>query len=85
MVDFWATRYRGTELRYDLLPTYVSNGESVTNTDIVLWHITPVHHMPRDEDGAFQGSIWRGSALIMWGGFDLRPRNLFDRTPLFPY
>lgn len=83
--DFWVTRYHGTELRYDLLPTYVSNGESVTNTDIVLWHITPVHHMPRDEDGEFRGDFWRGSALIMWGGFDLRPRNFFDRTPLFPY
>jgi hypothetical protein len=21
----------------------------------------------------------------MWSGFDLRPRNLFDRTPFYPY
>jgi hypothetical protein len=22
---------------------------------------------------------------VMWAGFDLRPRTLFDRTPFFPY
>ena len=22
---------------------------------------------------------------MMWSGFDLRPRNLFDRTPFYPY
>jgi primary-amine oxidase len=53
--DFWVTRYRSTERLYQQLPTYISNGENVTNTDIVLWHITPVHHMPRDEDGGVSG------------------------------
>ena len=28
---------------------------------------------------------WEGSALVMWSGFDLAPRNLFDRTPFYPY
>lgn len=82
--DFWVTRYRSTELNYSLLPTYVSNSESVTGNDIVLWHISPVHHQPRDEDGRYEGAFWRGVALLMWGGFDLRPRNLFDETPLHP-
>lgn len=82
--DFWVTRYRGTELNYAAVPgTYVS-GESVTNTDIVLWHITPIHHRPRDEDGGIVAGFWEGVALTMWGGFDLRPRNLFDGTPLHP-
>ncbi len=82
--DFWVTRYRGTELNYAQLPTYVSNTESVIDNDVVLWHISPVHHLPRDEDGRFEGAFWRGVALLMWGGFDLRPRNLFDETPLHP-
>ena len=83
--DFWVTRYHGTEMDYTQLPTYIGNGESVTDSDIVLWYISPMHHLPRDEDGEFVGGFWKGSALIMWGGFDLRPRNLFDRTPLYPY
>jgi len=80
--DFWVTRYRSSEKTYKLVDTYV-NGESVMNTDIVVWHISPLHHDPRDEDGFFVGSSWRGVALLMWSGIDLRPRNLFDRTPLF--
>jgi len=82
--DFWVTRYRGTELIYSQLPFYVSNAESVTDTDVVIWHSSPVHHLPRDEDGEYVGRSWRGVALLMWGGFDLRPRNLFDNTPLHP-
>jgi len=62
----------------------VSNNESVTNADVVLWHISPVHHLPRDEDGEFDSGVWKGVALLMSGGFDLRPRNLFDNTPLHP-
>ena len=83
--DFWVTRYRGSEQTYKLVDTYV-NGESVMNTDIVVWHISPLHHNPRDEDGRFlPNGVWRGVALLMWSGLDLRPRNLFGRTPLFPY
>lgn len=82
--DFWVTRYHGTELIYSQVPTYVSNAESVTDTDVVIWHSSPVHHLPRDEDGEFVGNSWHGVALLMWGGFDLRPRNLFDNTPLHP-
>lgn len=80
--DFWVTRYRGNELLYHL-PQHV-NGESVMNTDVVVWHITGLRHDPRNEDGFFQGNFWNGVALVMWGGLDLRPRNLFTRTPLFP-
>ena len=81
--DFWVTRYHGSEKTYKVVDSYV-NGESVINTDIVVWHISPLHHDPRDEDGRFVGPYWQGVALLMWGGIDLRPRNLFDKTPLFP-
>jgi hypothetical protein len=27
---------------------------------------------------------WHGSALAMWTGFDMKPHNLFDRTPFYP-
>lgn len=81
--DFWVTRYRGSERNYSNVTNYV-NGESVTDTDVVVWHNSPVHHDPRDEDGRFINNQWRGVALLMWGGVDLRPRNLHDDTPLFP-
>jgi Cu2+-containing amine oxidase len=69
---------------YPQLPTYVANAESISNNDIVLWHISPVHHQPRDEDGETISGTWKGVAHLMWGGFDLKPRNLFDETPLHP-
>lgn len=80
--DFWATRYRWNETLYN--PQNYVNNESVNGNDVVIWHITGLRHDPRNEDGRFQGNLWNGVALLMWGGIDLRPRNLFDRTPLFP-
>ena len=80
--DFWATRYRSNEILYH--PEQYANGESVSGTDVVIWHITGLRHDPRNEDGRFEGPFWKGVALLMWGGLDLRPRNLFTRTPLFP-
>lgn len=80
--DFWVTQYSGSEMLYHL-PQHV-NGQSVTNNDLVIWHITGLRHDPRNEDGTFQGPFWNGVALVMWGGIDLRPRNLFTRTPLYP-
>jgi Cu2+-containing amine oxidase len=82
--DFWVTRYRAAETAYTQVPTYVANNEAINNQDVVLWYMSPAHHMPRSEDGRIESGVWRGSALIMWTGFDLRPRNLFDTTPHFP-
>jgi len=82
--DFWVTHYSPTEMFYAQVPTYVANKEPVSNTDIVLWYASSAHHMPRREDGEIVDGAWHGVALTMWGGFDLRPRNLFDRTPFYP-
>lgn len=94
--DLWVTRShpdRPTEMLYANLPEIVRDAEGVEGTDVVLWVASSSHHEPRDEDG--RGSAgrrawywddgWEGSALVMWSGFDLRPRNLFDRTPFYPY
>ena len=71
----------------------VKDEELVEQADIVLWCNSAVHHEPRNEDGK-PGSgrriwpgddAWGGSAIVMWSGVDLRPRNLFDRTPFYPY
>jgi Cu2+-containing amine oxidase len=83
--DFWVTPYDATERFYTELPSYVSDGEPIDDTDIVVWTVTPVHHLPRDEDGTFIRGTWRGAALVMWTKAMLKPRNLFSRTPFFPY
>ncbi len=82
--DFWVTRYRGTELFARELPTYISNAESVSNTDVVVWYYGGVHHLPRDEDFNPGNNQWPGVAHIMWTGFMLKPHNFFDDTPLYP-
>jgi len=74
------------EIYYDLcgLPCYLTN-ESIEDTDVVIWHISSNHHQPRDEDHEFdaQGNLRAGIAQVMWSGFDLHPRNLFDDAPLY--
>ena len=42
-------------------------------------------HVPRAEDGIAQGnSLNNGQALVYWTVVELRPRNLFTRTPIYP-
>jgi len=83
--DYWVTRKRSGEMEYTDLPKYVAHGESIMDTDVVLWYSTPAHHEPRSEDGELKGSTFQGCTPVMWAGFDLKPRNFFDRTPYFPY
>jgi Cu2+-containing amine oxidase len=65
------------------LPLYIAGKQSVSNTDIVLWYMGSVHHLVRDEDGEYVGNVFRGEAHVMWTGWQLKPHNIFDRTPLF--
>jgi primary-amine oxidase len=84
--DFWVTKNPLTwtsEVSYDNVLSYL-NGESITDTDVVLWYMSSNHHTPRDEDHEFDalGNQSPGVAQVMWSGFDLHPRNLFDDAPL---
>jgi primary-amine oxidase len=94
--DMWVSRShpnRPLEYVFANLPNIVKDQEPVENADIVLWGTSSSHHEPRDEDGKPSSGpkfwpgddAWEGSALVMWSGFDLRPRNFFDRTPFYPY
>jgi primary-amine oxidase len=79
--DAWVTRWANTEFFYPSIESYVANQESVVGEDVVLWATAPVLHVPRSEDGVIRGGEWDGVALAMWGGLELRPRNLFVGTP----
>lgn len=83
--DFWVTVNRKDELYYPKVHEYVKAGQKIMNADIVLWHSSACHHEPRSEDGEFRKGNFVGSTPVAWSGFDLRPRNVFDRTPHFPY
>jgi primary-amine oxidase len=82
--DFWVTLNRPGEIYYPKLPKYVSKAANIASSDIVIWHSTPGHHEPRSEDGEMKGNTLHGVTPVMWCGFDLRPRNLFDSSPLYP-
>jgi primary-amine oxidase len=83
--DFWVTKNRPGEIYYQNLPKYVGKSENIVNTDVVLWLSTPGHHEPRSEDGEMKDKGgFTGATPIMWCGFDLRPRNLWDRSPNYP-
>jgi Cu2+-containing amine oxidase len=81
--DFYVTKYSDCE-QYashnnqllgcgDDLSEFVS-GESLVGEDIVVWYGLTFHHIPRDEDEA--------KMHAHWNGFQLRPRDWSDATPL---
>jgi hypothetical protein len=86
--DFWVTLMKSNEEDYAHgfeLPTppYITPAEPIIDKDIALWYMSSNHHLPRDEDHEYaQPTRLPGVALVMWSGFDLHPRNLFDDTPL---
>ncbi len=83
--DFWVTVNRKDEMYYPKVHEYAKKGTKITNADVVLWHSTPCHHEPRSEDGEFRKDDFVGTTPVNWAGFDLRPRNVSDRTPHLAY
>lgn len=82
--DFWVTVNRPGEIYYTKLPKYVEKGLPIADTDVVVWLSTAGHHEPRSEDGEMKNDTFTGVTPIMWSGFDLKPRNLWDRSPYYP-
>jgi Cu2+-containing amine oxidase len=84
--DFWVTRAKplGEESTYHELNCY-ENGESLAGGKPVLWHQASILHQVRDEDFGREGyNADRGVVVTAWTGFDLKPRNLFASSPLYP-
>ena len=82
--DFWITRERPNQMWPRRLPQYVQPAGSIQNSDIIVWYTSPLHHWVRDEDGELgQNNRFIGVTHLMWTGFMLIPRNLFDTTPLY--
>jgi hypothetical protein len=85
--DFWVTRWKPAERWYAWVDKY-ADGESILWEDVVIWATSAAHHRPRSEDlGAGANLPERattGAAFLMWSGFDIRPRDVFDSTPFVP-
>jgi hypothetical protein len=89
--DFWITRHDCAEKMYiNLGQHFFTKGEegkemrSLDKQNVVLWHSSSALHVPRSEDGIIGGNnLNNGQAMIFWTTFELRPRNLFSKTPIY--
>jgi hypothetical protein len=90
--DFWITRQDCPEKMYVNLGGYFFTKEGAPNPklrdldqkNVVLWHSSSALHTPRSEDGILKGnSTANGQAMVFWTTFELRPRNLFLKTPIY--
>ncbi len=90
--DFWITRHDCPEKMYVNLgnhfftPTGQVNPRlaDLNQENVVLWHSSAGLHVPRSEDGIVAGnSTANGQATVYWTVFELRPRNMFLRTPIY--
>jgi Cu2+-containing amine oxidase len=82
--DFWVTKANPKEIEYRKIQSYC-NDENIEDTDIVLWYSSPMFHEPRSEDGEIINGRLVGCTQVAWSGFTLKPSNIFDRSPLYPY
>jgi hypothetical protein len=90
--DYWITRQDSPEKMYVYLGNYFfkQDGEANPNLkpldqkNVVIWHSSSALHTPRSEDGIIGGNnTTNGQAMIYWTTFELRPRNMFLKTPIY--
>ena len=83
--DFWVTRGPSKKAYHDV-PAIAAGRSPLKDQPATVWYSSPGLHVPRGEDfGGDSGTSSRsGLALMNWVEFTLRPRNLFDSTPLYP-
>lgn len=83
--DFWVTRTESGFTDYVDVPKYANGKRPIDGQPTTIWHCSPALHVVRgedygDEDGT---SNYTGLALTGWAEFHIKPRELFDSTPLY--
>lgn len=83
--DFWVTRTESGFTDYIDVPRYAKDKRPLTGQPTTIWLCTPSLHVARTEDfGTDTGTnSYDGVATVTWAGFYLKPRDLFDGTPLY--
>lgn len=83
--DFWVTRTESKNTDYIDVPSYASQKRTLDGHPTTIWTCAPLLHAARGEDfGSIDGrDSYAGVAITFWTGFYLKPRDLFDSTPLF--
>jgi hypothetical protein len=83
--DFWVTRTESGFTDYIDVPRYAKDKRPLTGQPVTIWLCAPALHVARTEDfGTETGTDnYRGVAITNWTGFILKPRDLFDGTPLY--
>ena len=96
--DFWVTHTppNGPKQPYHLVAKLAQGRNELKDNACTVWYSQPALHVPRTEDfggpnGDMNGNpnskklaTWgSGVALTTWIEFTLRPRDLFDSTPLY--
>jgi Cu2+-containing amine oxidase len=83
--DFWVTRTESGFTNYIDVPRYASQRRPLAGHPTTVWHCTPALHFPRGEDfGSADGKdSYAGLAVTTWARFFVKPRDLFDSTPLY--
>jgi len=81
--DCWVTHTPNEYKHYHQIPEIALN-RPLKSQPATVWHSVPALHVPRDEDFGVGGvDRLKGVTLTVWIEFTLRPRNLFDSTPLY--
>jgi hypothetical protein len=83
--DFWVTRTESGFTDYINVPRYAKEKRPLTGHPTTVWLATPALHVARTEDfGTESGTnSYTGVATVTWAGFFLKPRDLFDGSPLY--
>lgn len=83
--DFWVTRTESGFTDYLDVPRYAKERRPLTGQASTIWLCTPALHVARSEDFDPRNgtSPYGGVAITTWAGFAIKPRDLFDGTPLY--
>jgi primary-amine oxidase len=99
LADFWVTQYNPSQLQavdgktsqslpLPSLADYILPPKPTDKQDLVIWYTGSEHHEGAGTGGASATNNSRdedsNTVPILWTGFELDPKNLFDGTPFYP-